>query len=475
LNNNFYWHDYETWGADPSTDRPAQFAGQRTDWNLNPIGEPLVVYAKPANDMLPQPEACILTGLTPQFATQHGLPEAIFMARIHKELSQPNTCGAGYNNLRFDDEITRYALFRNFFDPYGREWRNGNSRWDLIDVMRLAHALRPDGINWPQQDGVTSFKLTSLTAANNLTHEAAHEALSDVLATIELARLLRTQQPRLFEFSLSLRDKRKVNNLLGLFPNSQPLLHVSSKYPAELGCIAPVLTLGLHPVDKNGVIVVDLRIDPALLLDLDVDTIKQRVFTKREDLPENVSRIPLKVVHINRVPMLAPMATLTSKLAEKWNIDLPQVQVNAARFKATPELHAKLQQVFLPPEFPPREPEHNLYGGLLSNADLAKCEMVRLTTPQKLQSLNVNFHDQRLTAMLFRYRARNWPETLTIDELKQWSEYCHWRLTEVNSGSSITVSDYKQQLQNLQQQYVNDDAKLKVIQELNAWAKQIVP
>ena len=164
-----YWHDYETFGADPARDRPAQFAGQRTDLDLNPVGEPLVVYCKPASDMLPQPEACLVTGITPQLAFQQGIIEAEFIAQIHKELAKPNTCTVGYNNLRFDDEFTRYTLYRNFYDPYAREYRNNNSRWDIIDMARMCYALRPAGIEWPKdEEGVPSFKLENLTQANGL-------------------------------------------------------------------------------------------------------------------------------------------------------------------------------------------------------------------------------------------------------------------------------------------------------------------
>lgn len=468
LTQSFYWHDYETWGANPSVDRPVQFAGLRTDWELNVIAEPQVWYARPADDMLPQPEACLLTGITPQFATQHGQPEAQFIAHIHQELAHPGTCGVGYNSLRFDDEITRFTLFRNFFDPYSREWRNGNSRWDLIDVMRLAHALRPEGINWPYREGRVSFRLQDLSAANNLIHDAAHDALSDVRATIDLARLLRLQQPRLFEFALGLRDKQRVRKLLEC-TNAVPMLHVSSKYPAERGCIAPVLAVAAHPTDKNGVIVIDLRSDPELLLDLSVEAIKQRVFTRKEDLPFGIERVPLKVVHVNRVPMLAPMITLTEQAAERWAINRNQVQINAARLQATPELHVKLQQVFVTPTFPPRAPEQNLYGGLLNDADLIKCATVRATKPEDLGNLNLHFKDARLNAMLLHYRARNWPETLTQGEREQWNQYRQWRITDPVAGASITLNNYLAEIAKLRlQQHENVNA-LKILQALEDW------
>jgi len=207
----FYWHDYETWGADPARDRAAQFAGLRTDLDFNPIGEPLVIYAQPADDMLPQPGACMVTGISPQQALEQGAPEADFFRFIHAEMMQPGTCSLGYNTLHFDDEVTRYGLYRNFFDPYEREWKNGNSRWDLIDVVRLTHALRPEGIEWPEKEpGVTSFRLEKLTEANDIAHLGAHDALADVHATIALARLIRERQPRLFDYVFNHRDKQTL-------------------------------------------------------------------------------------------------------------------------------------------------------------------------------------------------------------------------------------------------------------------------
>jgi exodeoxyribonuclease-1 len=232
-----YWHDYETFGIDPRRDGPAQFAGLRTDLALNPIGKPLVIYCQPPRDRLPAPEACLVTGITPQIAQQHGVCEAEFIAAIHAELAQAGTCALGYNTLRFDDEVTRNTLYRNFYDPYEREWKNGNSRWDIIDMVRLTAALRPDGIEWPKDEqGRPSFRLERLTEANGISHSGAHDALVDVRATIDLARLIKTRQPRLYDFVWRNRGKHEAAELLKL-GSFEPLLHVSEKYPAEQGFV----------------------------------------------------------------------------------------------------------------------------------------------------------------------------------------------------------------------------------------------
>ena len=241
MTHTFLWHDYETFGIDPRSDRPAQFAAIRTDADLNEIGEPINILCQPAPDYLPSPDSCLITGITPQQCLQQGMPEWQFARTIHEAMAQPGTIGVGYNTIRFDDEFTRFLFWRNLIDPYAREWQNECGRWDLLDVVRMTYALRPQGIEWPVVDGKPSFKLEHLSAANGLVHDAAHDALSDVRATIALARLLREKQPRLFEFALGLRRKDRVAQELGLpatQQTAQPFLHVSGMVPADRGCLA---------------------------------------------------------------------------------------------------------------------------------------------------------------------------------------------------------------------------------------------
>ena len=256
MSHTFLWHDYETFGIDTRRDRPAQFASVRTDAQLNEIGEPLMLYCQPSNDYLPDPASCLITGITPQIAWQRGVNEREFANRIEAEMAQPGTISVGYNSIRFDDEITRFMFWRNLMDPYAREWQNQCGRWDLMDVVRMVFALRPEGITWPtKDDGVTpSFKLEDLTRANGLAHEAAHDALSDVRATIALARLVRQHQPKLFDFALALHKKDRVAAELHLpatAAHARPFLHVSGMFGAERGCLAVMWPLASHPTNKN--------------------------------------------------------------------------------------------------------------------------------------------------------------------------------------------------------------------------------
>jgi exodeoxyribonuclease-1 len=471
----FYWHDYETWGADPRRDRPAQFAGLRTDLELNPIDEPLVVYCKPADDMLPHPEACLVTGLTPQQALANGQVEAEFIKQIHQELSASGTCGVGYNSLRFDDEFTRFTLYRNFYDPYAREWRDGNSRWDIIDMVRLTHALRPDGIEWPvNAEGKPSFRLELLTQANDIAHEAAHDALSDVRATIELARLIKRRQPRLYDYVLEHRQKQRMGQLLDLQAR-KAVLHVSSMYPAELGCIAMVMPLARHPANPNGVIVYDLRHDPAPLLELSEAELHQRLFTPVAELPEGMERLPLKTVHLNKCPVVVPLNTLTPEAAERWAIDLTQGEGYRAQLLAAAGLAEKVGRIHAMSEFEPvSDPDQALYaGGFFSQDDRQRMEQILRSTPQELTSFPLVFDDQRLPEMLFRYRARNWPQTLNKDEQERWEEYRQARLYEPDAGGSVQMDDYLALLDQLEWDQTLAPEKRRLIPELLAWAEQI--
>jgi exodeoxyribonuclease-1 len=469
----FYWHDYETWGKIPKLDRPAQFAGIRTDAELNIVGKPLIQYCKPADDILPHPEACLITGITPQHALANGVVEAEFFEAIHQEMSTPKTCSVGYNNIRFDDEVTRFGLYRNFFDPYAREWQNGNSRWDIIDVVRLTRALRPDGIEWPKkEDGVTSFRLEELTAANGIEHAGAHDALSDVYATIALAKLIKEKQPRLFEYQLKMRSKQLVAEQLNV-TSKQPLLHVSSKYPAKDGCIAMVAPLVNHPINKNSVVVYDLRVDPTPMIELSAEEIQRRVFTAQADLPDGVERVPLKEVHINRCPVVVPMGTLTDTAVDEWGIDVAQAEKYLDMIRQA-GVDAKIQQVFTGQEFGPiTDPDQALYGGgFFSDSDRRLIERVHSSQPADLATANLSFEDSRLPEMLFRYRARNWPDSLTPQERQRWDRFRLERISSQELGG-ITLQEYRATISRMMVDPAMGENERRMLSDLADWPEVI--
>lgn len=471
----FLFYDLETFGQDPRRTRIAQFAGIRTDADLNIIEEPVSFYVKPADDLLPSPIATLITGITPQHALSAGVTEAEAFARINDLMAQPGTCSLGYNTLRFDDEFVRHGLFRNFYDPYEREWRNGNSRWDLLDMMRLLHALRPDGIVWPQrEDGATSFKLEHLATANNVRQGDAHEALSDVYATIGLAKLFKQAQPRLWDYALKLRDKRFVGGLLDV-EAMQPVLHISMRYPAQRMCAAPVLPLARHPFINNRIIALDLEGDIEPLLDLPPETIAARLYTRAADLAEGEQRVPLKEVHLNKVPALVAWNHLRPADHARLGIDPAAIEAKAERLRQIgPALAEKVRQVYSGERtLPPSDVDASLYDGFLADGDKSLMSRIRTSPPAELASFAERLRDPRMPELLFRYRARNYPDTLDTTERSRWNDYRRQRLLGDASLGEQTLPQFTAQLDALAAEHADDAGKLALLQQLRDWGTHL--
>jgi exodeoxyribonuclease-1 len=441
----FLWHDYETTGADARRDRPLQFAAWRTGPDLQPVDDPVVLWCQPPRDRLPSPEAGLVTGLAPQDVLARGLRECEFAARVHEQLARPGTCAAGWNSIRFDDEFTRNLFYRNFHDPYAREWEHGNSRWDVIDLARLCYALRPAGIEWPQrEDGTPSFRLEDLARANRLLDHRAHDALGDVEATLAVARLLRERQPRLFDWHFGLRRKRRALDLLD-WVGRVPVLHASQRFPARRGCLAMVVPLAAHPTQPNGVIVYDLAVPPDDLIALDADELADRVFTPAGDLPEDVVRVPLKVVQANRSPALAPLGTLAGVDTARIGLDVAACERHLERIRAADDLAAKVRAVFgaASARTPAADPELALYDGFLPDADRPLLRRVRSTPPERLGAEDFPFSDGRLRELLFRYRAGNWPDSLSPPERARWREQRRRRLLGGDALGTLDLAAYE--------------------------------
>lgn len=431
----FYWYDLETTGVDPARDRPVQFAGIRTDLELNVIGTPASFCCRLPDDILPDPEAMLVTRLSARELSRTGLTEVEFIRRINEAFSEPGSCVIGFNNLRFDDEFIRNTLYRNFRDPYAREWQGENSRWDIIDLVRMACALRPDGIEWPMRDGVPSFKLLDLTASNGIEHEDAHDALSDVKATVSMARLVRKAQPKLFRFLFELRRKQQV--LGQLYPiGKSAIVHASSMYPAEDQCIAVVLPICSHPQNQNGVICYDLSEDPTPLIESSAEEVNRLVFTPRAELPEDETRIPLRTMHVNRCPAIAPLATLRREDSLRLGIDVAKHLDHMRRIQRSAGIVEKIQLAISKRDFPVEsDPDLMLYsGGFFSPDDRDAMTRMLDSSPVELQEYSSRFRDPRMPEMLFRYRARNFPETLNEEERSRWNSY---RLDKWQGGQSV--------------------------------------
>jgi len=461
----FYWHDYETWGLSPSLDRPSQFAGIRTDMDFNIIGEPDMFYCKLSDDYLPNPEPAIITKITPQITQAEGLAEYEFAKRINHQFTQTNTCVVGYNTIRFDEEFSRNLFYRNFYDPYEYSWKNSNSRWDIIDLVRAAYALRPDGIVWPKNDeGLPSFRLELLTEANGISHEQAHDATSDVYATIAIAKLIKEKCPKLFDYYFSLRNKNKVKDLIDV-ENIKPLVHISGMFGAVRGNAGLVAPIAWHPTNTNAVAVIDLSQNLTPLFELSADEIRARLYTKRDELGDKLP-IPLKLVHINKCPFIAIEKALLAENAQRLGIDKQQCLTNLELLQNSPQIAEVVTEVFEQERIFDNKGNVDamLYAGFFSFEDKKAFAKIHKTSAAKLADLNLSVTDKRFNELFFRYRARNFPETLNVDELQIWDEY----------KQSIFDEDYFANLDSFSEQYKGDAQNTKIIDQLRQYAEMVV-
>ncbi|EMT6574022.1 exodeoxyribonuclease I [Providencia rettgeri] len=464
----FFIHDYETFGKRPALDRPAQFAGVRTDLDFNIIEEPEVFYCAPADDYLPQPEAVMITGITPQVALSQGINEAEFAKRIHAAFSVPNTCIMGYNNIRFDDEVTRNIFYRNFYDPYAYSWQQGNSRWDLLDTLRACFALRPEGIQWPEnEDGLPSMRLEHLTKANGVAHENAHDAMSDVLATINMAKLLKAAQPRMFDYFYQLRNKKKISQLIDIVEIT-PLVHVSGMFGALRSYVSLVAPLAWHPDNKNAVIMCDLSADISPLIELDVQQLRTRLYTPKAEL-SGASPVPVKLVHINKCPILAPEKTLRPEDAQRTGVDRDLCMRNLETLRKHPEIRNKLIELFSEPQIfaESDDVDTQIYNGFFSPSDRSTMDIIRETSPQNLPALELSFEDKRMKELFFRYKARNYPATLSYDEQQRWLQHRRDYFNEER------LTEYMQQIQLLLAEHQHDEKRCQQLKALINYARDL--
>ncbi|MBA5723643.1 exodeoxyribonuclease I [Candidatus Liberibacter sp.] len=468
----FLIYDYETFGKDPALDRPAQFASIRVDSQFEKRGDSEIFFCKPPDDYLPDPESVCITGITPQKALLDGLKESEFSQRIQKIFfSEQDTCILGYNNLRFDDQYSYNIFYRNFYDPYGWSWKQGNSRWDLLDVMRAFYAFYPDGIQWPLNDnGFPSFRLQDLTIANGIQHVNAHDAEEDVYATLAMAKLVRQKNPKLFDYLYRYRDKRLLRQLINI-EDMKPLVHISGMFGAARGNTALVMPLAWHPTYSNAVIVCDLSGDMQVLQDLDSIDLHKRLYTCHDDLGD-ASPVPLKLVHLNKCPVLASIDQLSFRNEERLGINRQRCLDNLELLRRQSNLQEKVTAVFAEPYVSSKDVdvESRLYDGFFENEDRMKMDVVLATTdPKELSALDIKFTDPRLEPLFFRYRARNFPDTLDNQEKQRWLEHRKMRFTR------LYIEEYMRKLDSLYLEHKGDQKKTQLIHALSDYLQKVVP
>lgn len=463
---NFLWYDLETFGREARLDRIAQFGAIRTDENLEPLEEPVVLYCAIPRDYLPDPGAVLKTGITPQETRQKGVKEIDFARSLNGLFSEPGTCGVGFNSVSFDDEFLRSLFYRNFIDPYEREYRKGNSRWDILSLARMARDLRPEGLIWPTKpDGRPDMRLGALTAANGIFHEDAHDALADVKATIELAHLIREAQPKLFDFFLKLRDKREARLLIDL-GNQTPIVHTDGRYTRADGVSSLVAPLAMDLENNQAVLVYDLRYDPTPFLPRSAEELRRNAFTPRREQPDE-EQLPVTRLALNRVPSIAPQGTMDPETAVRLGIDLEETELHLEILRKNPEFARRVQSAFAPlAATQPRDPEEELYAGFLPDADRTLFPEIHHLPPRELLQWDPPFRDPRLPVLLHRMKMRNFEEYLSSEERKKWYEEAARRILLPPSQKLFNLERYELRVGQLLEEEGRSEEEKKIAREL---------
>ena len=458
------WYDLETFGLNSHYDRIAQFAAIRTDLELNQIGKEIILYCKLTQDYLPDPLSCLVTSITPQEVNKKGLSEVEFIKQIRKEFLTPNTVVTGYNSINFDDEFIRNALYRNLYDPYEREYKNGCSRWDIINLVRAAYDLRPDNMNWParKENGNPTFKLTDITEANNIEQTGAHDALVDVRATIEVARLIKTHQPKLYDWSFKHRKKQLVKNVVKA-PFGEPVLHTHPSYTSKNGCTSIVMPITYDVNNPNNVICFNLKEDITPLIEADEDNI---LFTHG-------------IVNIayNKCPFVSPLVILNKELEKKLDIDRQETLSRANTLKEHPEIILKIRKALLNSEIKSiDDSDFQLYEGFFKDEDSKRFQLIHdAGEKEKLKLAQaIDFDDKRAKELVYRHILRNYLEYQTAEEKEKWKSFCSHRIVSPPGNVMINLDFYNRKIKEKLESDTTSEKEKSILIELQDYGQELI-
>ena len=185
-----------------------------------------------------------------------------------------------------------------------------------------------------------------------------------------------------------------------------------------------------------------------------------------------MQRIPLKAVHSNKVPMLAPAATLKGMDPQRIGLDPERCQHNTQTLlRNLPAVRSKVMEVFTrPPADGANDPDVMLYsGGFFSTRDRSLMNSILESPPDQLGRKKWRFTDRRLDAMLFRYRARNYPDLLSTEESQRWENDRKRRLLVPAIEGQLGLEQFQDELLQARRESGQNGAKQHILDQLEAW------
>ena len=432
------WYDLETFGLNPRYDRIAQAAAIRTDMDLNPIGEPIVLYAKLSQDYLPTPSSCLITGITPQEVNEKGICEAEFIKKLRAEFMMPGTIAAGYNSIGFDDEVIRNTLYRNLYDPYEREYRNGCSRWDIINLVRATRDLRPEGLVFTtlnEETGAPSFKLTDLTAENNIEQAVFWAPPSSGYAKGALRAPLTCYR---------LADKFSRSGIRSIFVS-------------EKGNTHPLLPLFYEAEKSSALYCFDLT----------------------RDIPESAAggyqETGIVRLMINRCPFVAPISVLDSESEKRLGFTKEEIRRKAAKAIVAPVLSRKsILEAREERTDIDTDPDLTIYQSFPSDHDKGVMESIRAMKPEdRLRKGEHLFDNDKYHKLLWRQVARNWPEALSEKDKASWKNFSALRLINPPAEGALSYEHYMRTVDELLQSLDTTGKEKEILMKLKEYGQKL--
>ncbi|CAL4324385.1 exodeoxyribonuclease I [Buchnera aphidicola] len=455
----FLFYDYETFGLHPALDKPAQFACIRTDSDFNVIQKPIVLYCYPPNDYLPNIQSVLTTHISPIHAYKIGMNEFFFSKKIFDIFNVCNTCIVGYNNIQFDDEVTRNIFYRNLLDSYSWCWKQNNSRWDVIKIILACYVLSPNNFEWPKNDfGNISFKLQDLTNVNNITHTNKHDALSDVYATVYLIKLIKKKKPELLNFLFKYRVKNNIKNLIDI-QNRIPIIYISNIFGRLRNYTSCIIPIFWNMQNSNMLVFFDLYYNIEDLIEY-----MKHIANNNIDIYQ-LRKVGINFLYINRCPVLIPINFFSIKKLSCLGINSNIVLKKICLLYKNILLIEKINIFFTNFKYNYNNTNVDLgiYNNFFSQKDHYLMKVIHNTEINKLNKKKFFFYDNRLKELFFRLRARNFPEILNIFEKKKWLLY---RFKKFNRNY---INDYLMYLNKISLKYRYNNEKTFLLQEIKKY------
>ena len=411
------FYDTETTGTKVYFDQILQFAAILTDNDLNEI-ERFEIRSRLLPNVVAGPGAMRLTGVSVDQLHDPALPSHYEMVcRIRRKLLEwQASLFIGHNSLRFDEVLLRSAFYKNLLPPYLTN-SAGNGRIDTLSMLQWAHKYEPDVIEIPTRpDGRPIFKLDQLAPANGYNQAHAHDAMSDVEATIHMAHLMRNNAPDTWSRAMRFSNKSNVLD----FCEGEMVFGLTEYYFRDYYSFL-LHQVGHNPHDRSEIVAFDLYHDPADFVGLSSEALRRHL---------NASPKLLRRVRANALPGLID-ADEAHPHTQVSNLPLEMLEERAEVLEGNETLRGQLLLAYMQakPQYEDSvHVEENIYSGFASTQDNERMDAFHEGEWSERAAIVCEFDDPRfrdLGEQLIYFEA---PQVLATERRQWWEERTARRL-----------------------------------------------